>query len=101
MAMAWLWTGMVLVSLIFGALTGNLSSLSAAALEGAQSAVELCFTMCGVMCLWTGVMELMDQCALTDKIAALFRPLLRCLYRRPAATVRRSPPYRPIFQQIS
>jgi len=79
MAMAWLWTGMVLVSLIFGALTGNLSSLSAAALEGAQSAVELCFTMCGVMCLWTGVMELMDQCALTDKIATLFRPLLRRL----------------------
>lgn len=79
MAMAWLWTGMVLISLIFGALTGNLSSLSAAALEGAQSAVELCFTMCGVMCLWTGVMELMDQCALTDKIAALFRPLLRYL----------------------
>ncbi len=79
MAMAWLWTGMVLVSLIFGALTGNLSSLSTAALEGAQSAVELCFTMCGVMCLWTGVMELMDQCALTDKIAALFRPLLRRL----------------------
>ena len=82
MAMAWLWTGMVLVSLIFGALTGNLSSLSAAALEGAQSAVELCFTMCGVMCLWTGVMELMDQCALTDKIAALFRPLLRRLLPR-------------------
>ena len=79
MAMAWLWTGVVLISLIFGALTGNLSSLSAAALEGAQSAVELCFTMCGVMCLWTGVMELMDQCALTDKIAALFRPLLRRL----------------------
>lgn len=79
MAMAWLWTGMVLISLIFGALTGNLSSLSVAALEGAQSAVELCFTMCGVMCLWTGVMELMDQCALTDKIAALFRPLLRRL----------------------
>ena len=79
MAMAWLWTGMVAVSLIFGTLTGNLNALSAAALEGAQSAVELCLAMCGVMCLWTGVMELMDQCALTDKIAALFRPLLRRL----------------------
>ena len=79
MAMAWLWTGMVAVSLIFGALTGNLNALSAAAFEGAQSAVELCLAMCGVMCLWTGVMELMDQCALTDKIAALFRPLLRRL----------------------
>ena len=62
MAMAWLWTGMVAVSLIFGALTGNLNALSAAALEGAQSAVELCLAMCGVMCLWTGVMEVMNQC---------------------------------------
>ena len=60
MAMAWLWTGMVAVSLIFGALTGNLNALSAAALEGAQSAVELCLAMCGVMCLWTGVMEVMN-----------------------------------------
>ena len=79
MAMAWLWTGMVAVSLIFGALTGNLNALSAAALEGAQSAVELCLTMCGVMCLWTGVMEVMNQCHLTDRLASLFRPLLKRL----------------------
>ena len=79
MAMAWLWTGMVAISLIFGALTGNLNALSAAALEGAQSAVELCLTMCGVMCLWTGVMEVMNQCQLTDRLASLFRPLLKKL----------------------
>ena len=79
MAMSYLWTGMVVLSLFFGAFTGNLAALGGAALEGAERAVELCFAMCGVMCLWTGVMELMDQCALTDKIAALFRPLLRRL----------------------
>ena len=79
MAMAWLWTGMVAVSRIFGALTGNLNALSAAALEGAQSAVELCLAMCGVMCLWTGVMEVMNQCHLTDRLASLFRPLLKRL----------------------
>ena len=79
MAMAWLWTGMVAVSLIFGALTGNLNALSAAALEGARSAVELCLAMCGVMCLWTGVMEVMNQCHLTDRLASLFRPLLKRL----------------------
>ena len=75
MAMAWLWTGMVAVSLIFGALTGNLNAL----IEGAQSAVELCLAMCGVMCLWTGVMEVMNQCHLTDRLASLFRPLLKRL----------------------
>ena len=82
MAMAWLWTGMVTVSLVFAALNGSLSALSAAALEGAQSAVELCLAMSGVMCLWTGVMEVMNQCRLTDRLAALFRPLLKRLLPR-------------------
>lgn len=79
MAMAWIWTGMVLVSFVYAAFSGNLGALSAAALEGAQSAVELCFTMSGVICLWTGVMEIMSQCGLTDSLARLFRPLLRRL----------------------
>lgn len=82
MAMAWLWTGMVTVSLVFAALNGSLSALSAAALEGAQSAVELCLAMSGVMSLWTGVMEVMNQCRLTDRLAALFRPLLKRLLPR-------------------
>ncbi len=82
MAMAWLWTGMVTVSLVFAVLNGSLSALSAAALEGAQCAVELCLAMSGVMCLWTGVMEVMNQCRLTDRLAALFRPLLKRLLPR-------------------
>lgn len=79
MAMAWIFTGMVLISLVYAVFSGNLGALSAAALEGAQSAVELCFAMSGVMCLWTGVMEIMTQCGLTGQLAALFRPLLRRL----------------------
>ena len=59
MAMAWLWTGMVAVSLVFGILTGSVGELGNAALEGASAAVELCVAMAGIMCLWTGVMEVM------------------------------------------
>ena len=61
MAMAWLWTGMVAVSLVFGILTGSVGELGNAALEGASAAVELCVAMAGIMCLWTGVMEVMEQ----------------------------------------
>ena len=79
MAMAWLWTGMVAVSLVFGILTGSVGELGNAALEGASAAVELCVAMAGIMCLWTGVMEVMDQCGLSAALARLFRPLLRRL----------------------
>ena len=79
MAMAWVWTGMVALSVVFGAVTGNLGALGGAAVEGARSAVELCVSMAGVMCLWTGVMEVMNQSGLSALLARMFRPLLRRL----------------------
>ena len=88
MAMAWLWTGMVAVSLVFGILTGSVGELGNAALEGATAAVELCVSMAGIMCLWTGVMEVMEQCGLSAALARLFRPLLRRLLPTTVAGVR-------------
>lgn len=79
MAMAWVWSGMVIISVIFGLITGNLDAVSAAALEGAAAAVELGLSMAGVLCLWSGVMEVMNACGLSAGLARIFRPLLRQL----------------------
>ena len=79
MAMSLIWAGMVVISLVFGAVTGQLNEVANAALEGASGAVELCFSMAGVMCLWSGVMEILDRSGVTGKLALLFRPLLRRL----------------------
>ena len=79
MAMAWIWTAMVVLSLGFGLATGNLEAVADAALEGADSAVELSLSMAGVMCLWSGVMEIMNACGLSEGLARIFRPVLRRL----------------------
>ena len=77
MAMPYFLTGLFFLSLLFGCATGQLSAVSAAVLTGAQSAVELCLSMAGAICLWSGVMTLMDRCGLSGKLAGLLRPLLR------------------------
>ncbi len=79
MAMAWVWTGMVALSLVFGVCTGRLDAVSNAALAGAGSAIELSLSMAGALCLWSGVMEVMNVCGLSAGLARLFRPLLRRL----------------------
>lgn len=79
MAMAWIWSGMVVLSLAFGLLTGNLEAVTAAALDGAGSAVQLGLSMAGMLCLWSGVMEIMNACGLSAGLARAFRPLLRRL----------------------
>lgn len=74
-----IWCGMVILSLVFGILTGNMEAVSAAAMEGAQSAVTLCVSIAGIICLWTGVMEVMKACGISKKLATLFAPLLKRL----------------------
>lgn len=82
MAMTWVWTGMVVLSLLFGLATGRLDAVAAAALEGAGSAVELSIAMAGTLCLWSGVMEILNVCGLSAGLARAFRPLLLRLLPR-------------------
>ena len=79
MAMGWIWTAMIVLSLGFGLATGNLDAVAQAAMSGANSAVELSLSMAGVVCLWSGVMEIMNTCGISDGLPRLFRPLLRRL----------------------
>ena len=79
MAMGWIWTAMIVLSLGFGLATGNLDAVAQAAMSGANSAVELSLSMAGVVCLWSGVMEIMNTCGISDGLSRLFRPLRRRL----------------------
>lgn len=76
MVMSWVWTGMVALSLVAAALSGNISALAAAVPKGAQAGITLAVSMAGSICLWTGVGRLMEAAGLTGKLARLFRPLL-------------------------
>jgi len=71
---------MVVLSVLFGLLTGNGNAVAAAAVEGAAAAVELCLHMAGVLCLWMGVMEVMKRAGLAQALSRLLRPVLSRLY---------------------
>ena len=79
MVMGIFWTLMVTVSLVYGAVSGRLSAVTAAALEGAAAAVELVLVMAGALCLWSGVLELMRRSGMAAGLSRLLRPVLRRL----------------------
>jgi len=80
MAMAWVWAFLVAVSVLFGIINGNIDDVTSAALEGAGSAVTLCISICGVICLWSGIMEVLKRCGVIEKISGMIHPLLRFLF---------------------
>ena len=48
----YLWAGMIIIGIIYGAFTGKMPDITNAALDSAKDAVTLCITMVGVMAFW-------------------------------------------------
>ncbi len=82
MLMSYIWLGMVAVSLLWGAATGNIAGVSEAVFDGAQAAVELCISIAGALCLWSALMEVMNQSGLAESLSHVLSPFLRRLFPR-------------------
>ena len=80
MVMSYIWTGLVLISLVCAAAQGRGSLLSTAVLEGAQAGVQLAVSMAGAICLWSGVGRLMEAAGFTSRLSRFFRPLLHWVF---------------------
>ena len=80
MAMSLIWTAMVGAAILCGLATGNGPAVARSALDGAAAGVELCLSMMGVLCLWMGVMEVMERSGIARGLSRLLRPAIRRLY---------------------
>ncbi len=80
MAMAWIWSGMLLLAVLAGAISGQLGAVSAAAMAGAEQGAQLCLSLAGPLCLWAGLAAVLEGSGLSAKLAALLRPLLGRLF---------------------
>ena len=80
--MSKLWGSLICISVVFALLGGKMEALSRAAGEGAASAVTLIISIAGMMCLWSGLMEVMRVNGISAGLARLLRPILRRLFGR-------------------
>ncbi len=67
---------LVILSIGFGFCTGNMSEVSNAALDGAANAVTVVISLCGAMCLWNGVMEVLKESGAVRALSRLLSPVL-------------------------
>lgn len=76
----YLWGCMVVIGVVYAALTGNIDSVTNGALEGAKDAISLCITMLGVMAFWCGLMEIAEQSGLINVCKRKAAPLISWLF---------------------
>lgn len=76
----YLWGFMILIGIIYAALTGNLPAVTDAALDSAREAVTLCITMVGVMSFWVGLMRIAENSGIISGAAKKLDPFLRFMF---------------------
>lgn len=78
--MAKVFTALLCVALVFGLLGGQIGQVAAAMPQGAADAVELALSVGGALCVWSGILEIMDQSGLSRKIARRLGPVIRRVF---------------------
>lgn len=76
MALTWIWAIFTIVSAIFAILNHTGPAVTAAAMDGAKSAVELTVCLAGPLCLWSGIGKVMETLGLTQALGRLLSPVL-------------------------
>lgn len=80
-----IWVVFLALALLCGAVTGRLDTVTASVSAGAAEAVTLAVSITGLMCFWSGIMELIQESGLAEQLSRLLMPILRPLFGRAAA----------------
>ena len=78
--MNYLWSGMILVGLLYSIFAGTLGNVTEAVVNSAREAVNLVISIAGITAFWTGIMKIAEQAGLVEKLARKINPLLCFLF---------------------
>ena len=75
-----IWCFLIIISIVYSLLTGNISSINDEIILSGKSAFNLIITMLEVTVLWTGILKIAQNSGLLRKFSKLIYPLLSKLF---------------------
>lgn len=68
-------------SLLIGAFNGSLSNVTNSMLEACETAVNIAFSLIGIMAFWLGMMRIAEKAGLVKIFAKLLEPIAKVLFK--------------------
>ncbi|NQU28462.1 MAG: nucleoside recognition protein [Candidatus Marinimicrobia bacterium] len=76
----YIWFGLMIIALVVGAINGQLTEVTNAAVKSAAVAVEISLGLIGIMAMWLGIMKIAEEGGLIKILARAIRPVARFLF---------------------
>ena len=75
-----LWPTFIVISFIYGILFGNVEKINQSIFDSAKNTVEMCITLIGSICLWSGIIEIAKKTTIIYKLTKLLNPIIMFLF---------------------
>lgn len=74
------WPAFIVISFIYAFIFGNIENLNNSIFQSTTDTVNLCLTLLGNICLWSGIMNIASKTTLMKKFTKLLRPIIQFLF---------------------
>lgn len=80
----------MIISVVTGFFTGNVTAVANAASEGAANGIDFCISLLAIMGFWGGIMRIAENAGLSEKLGKLLTPLLNVMFGKVSLTCRKN-----------
>ncbi len=74
------WPIFIIISFSYAIFSGNLQNLNSSIFDSVESAVNLSITMLGIMCLWSGIINVAANTNIMKLMNKMLKPIIRFLF---------------------
>src|SRR5574344_1609054 len=78
--MNYLWPIIIIISFIFALINKNVEALNNSMFSSINDVITLSCTLVGNMCLWCGMMQIIQATSLMDKLIKILKPIINWLF---------------------
>lgn len=78
--MNFLWPIIIIISYIFAMFSGRIDEINNSIYSSTSEVLKLSMTLLGNMCLWCGIIKIIEQTKIIDILTKLMKPILNLLF---------------------
>ena len=75
-----IWPFFIIISFIYAIFSGNLENLNSSIFASTSDAINLCISLLGTMCLWSGLMQIANKTTMIEKLTKFLQPIINLLF---------------------
>ncbi len=79
--MNYLWPILILISFIFSLISGNIENVNNSIFSSVSDVIQLTLTLLGNMCLWCGIIKIIQSTKIIVYLKKVLRPILNWLFK--------------------